>query len=138
AVARRLALNAVRGRGRRSTAESEARSRVSRDPLDEVSAREFLAALDAAVARLPNPERSALILCCLNGLSLDEAAARLGVTTGAVKGRLERGRARLRRDLARLGLPALLGAGLLLTPAPAVARTLLDATIAIGVGSAGP
>src|SRR5207245_2143585 len=66
AVARRLALNAVRARRRRATAESKTPSRASRDPLDEVSAREFLAALDAAVARLPKAEQSALILCCLN------------------------------------------------------------------------
>src|SRR5215471_6071890 len=45
------------------------------------------------VGRLPEGQRQAVLLCCLEGLTLEEAAARLGCTPGSVKGRLERGRA---------------------------------------------
>jgi hypothetical protein len=45
-----------------------------------------------------------VILCCLEGLSQEEAARRLGCTPGSIKGRLERGRRRLRDRLARRGI----------------------------------
>jgi hypothetical protein len=47
------------------------------------------------VDRLPEPYRLAVVLVCLEGLSQEEAARRLGWTAGQVKGRLERGRKRL-------------------------------------------
>jgi RNA polymerase sigma factor (sigma-70 family) len=75
-----------------------------RDPLAEVSAREALAILDGEVARLPEAYRLVVLLCCLEGLSQEEAARRLGWTAGSVKGRLERGRRLLHERLARRGL----------------------------------
>src|SRR5262245_19813539 len=128
----RLALNARRGENRRRAAEARSPAATGRNPLDELTARELLAILDDEIERLPERDRAALVLCCLDGMSLDEAAGRLGVSAGAVKGRLERGRERLRRNLARRGLivPAVLAPGLLLTP-PAVARTLTESTVAL-------
>src|SRR4051794_29236215 len=73
-------------------------------PSDELSARELLAALDEELARLPEPFRLAVVLCCLEGLSRDEAALRLGCSFGSLKGRLERGRELLRRRLAARGV----------------------------------
>src|SRR2546426_352728 len=81
---------AARRDRRRRAIESRHPSQSVRDPLEDLSACEFLAILDAEIERLPETERLPLILCCLDGLSLDEAASRLGVTPGAVKGRLER------------------------------------------------
>jgi hypothetical protein len=77
-----------------------------------VSARDVLAVLDEEVQRLPEVYRLPVVLCCLEGLSQEEAAGRLGWSAGSVKGRLERGRARLHARLARRGLtlPAALGA----------------------------
>src|SRR5262249_24961090 len=46
----------------------------------------------------------AVILCCLEGHSQEEAARLLGWTAGSVKGRLERGRARLHARLVKRGL----------------------------------
>jgi RNA polymerase sigma factor (sigma-70 family) len=74
------------------------------DPLDELTARELLAVVDEEVQRLPPVHRLPVILCCLEGKSQEEAARLLGWTPGSVKGRLERGRARLRDRLARRGL----------------------------------
>jgi RNA polymerase sigma factor (sigma-70 family) len=74
------------------------------DPLAEVSARELLAVVDEEVRRLPEAYRLPVILCCLEGRTREETAALLGWTAGAVKGRLERGRARLHRQLVRRGL----------------------------------
>jgi RNA polymerase sigma factor (sigma-70 family) len=74
------------------------------DPLDELTARELLAVVDEEVRRLPRAYRLPVLLCCLEGKSQEEAARLLGWTAGAVKGRLERGRKRLRDRLARRGL----------------------------------
>jgi RNA polymerase sigma factor (sigma-70 family) len=74
------------------------------DPLDELSARELLAIVDEEVQRLPEAYRLPVLLCGLEGRSQEEAARLLGWTPGSVKGRLERGRARLQARLARRGL----------------------------------
>ncbi len=77
---------------------------VSADPLDTLSARELLAAVDDEMAKLSDAERSVLVLCGLEHHSLDEVAVRLGCTVGSVKGRLERSRAKLRARLDARGL----------------------------------
>jgi RNA polymerase sigma factor (sigma-70 family) len=74
------------------------------DPLAHLSARELLLALEEEVQRLPEVYRLPVVLVCLEGLSQEEAAQRLGWTAGSVKGRLERGRKQLHRQLARRGL----------------------------------
>jgi RNA polymerase sigma factor (sigma-70 family) len=59
--------------------------------------------LDEELARLPERERAPLILCYLEGLTRDEAAAKLGCPLGTLKSRLERGRAILEQRLAGAG-----------------------------------
>jgi RNA polymerase sigma factor (sigma-70 family) len=106
-VARRVALKARSARGCRLRAiQSFPVSPVDPhpDPLVDVSARELLSMVDAEVRRLPEVYRLPVILCCLEGLSLEETARRLGWTPGSVKGRLERGRALLHHRLIRRGL----------------------------------
>jgi RNA polymerase sigma factor (sigma-70 family) len=92
-------------------------------PLDELSAREWLALIDAEVQRLPETQRLVVVLCCLEGHTQEEAAQQLGWAPGAVKGRLERGRKRLHERLARRGLtlPAALAAVELVRGATAAA-----------------
>src|SRR5204863_265314 len=78
--------------------------------------KEELAALsDRELEKLPPRYREPLVLCCLEGLTRDEAAARLGVPAGTLKGRLERGRKRLADALQARGVA--LGVALLATAA---------------------
>jgi RNA polymerase sigma factor (sigma-70 family) len=107
-VARRVALKA-------RTAERQRRARQTADlsldmpgrgadPLDQLTARELLLLLDEGIQRLPDCYRLPLLLCCLQGRTQEETAQLLGWTPGSVKGRLERGRARLHDWLSRRGL----------------------------------
>ncbi len=61
--------------------------------------REFLAALDAALAALPVDYRSAVVLRDVEGLSTAEAAQTLGIGERALKSRVHRGRMALRAAL---------------------------------------
>ncbi|HEY2713938.1 MAG TPA: sigma-70 family RNA polymerase sigma factor [Chthoniobacterales bacterium] len=53
-----------------------------------------------ALQLLPLHERSAIVLCCQNGLSHDEAARVLDIPLGTVKTNVLRGREKLKRILA--------------------------------------
>ena len=56
--------------------------------------------LAAAMKLLTTAERAAIVLCCQNGLSHDEAAQALGCPLGTVKTNVLRGREKLKRALA--------------------------------------
>src|SRR5438876_11037342 len=53
-----------------------------------------------ALSLLPLHERTAVLLCCQNGLSHDEAARVLDISLGTVKTNVLRGREKLKRALA--------------------------------------
>jgi RNA polymerase sigma factor (sigma-70 family) len=111
------------------------------DPLDRLTARELLAVLEEEVQRLPQGQRLAVALCCLEGLSQEEAAQRLGCSAGAVKGRLERGRQRLHERLRRRGLTlsaSLAAASAARPAASAVVPALARAAVLFGAGEAVP
>ncbi|HEY7313767.1 MAG TPA: sigma-70 family RNA polymerase sigma factor, partial [Gemmataceae bacterium] len=130
-VAHRLALQARRSQAHRREKEAHARRSSPPTPLDELTAREFLTVLDEELQKLPERYRAPLILCCLEGLSQEEAAKRLGCSAGAVKGRLERGRNQLRLRLVKRGLmlPAVFGGTLLIADsARAVPSALIQST----------
>jgi RNA polymerase sigma factor (sigma-70 family) len=110
-TARRVARNARVVAERRTRREGRAAVPEAVEPVDQMSARELLAALDEELDRLPPRYREPLVLCYLQGLSRDEAATRLGVPPATLKCHLERGRKRLGDALARRGCAA--GAGLL-------------------------
>jgi RNA polymerase sigma factor (sigma-70 family) len=114
------------------------------DPLSELTAREALLMLEEEVQRLPEAYRLPVILCCLEGLSQDEAARRLAWTPGSVKGRLERGRARLHARLTRRGLTlaaalaALEVSRAVAAPAAATAQAALAFAAGRGTGAGVP
>jgi RNA polymerase sigma-70 factor, ECF subfamily len=70
-------------------------------PLEEIEQREQIARLYQALDRLPDDQRTALILFEIEGLPGDEVAELLGLTIGAVWVRLHRGRARLLKELSK-------------------------------------
>ncbi len=99
-VAARVAREAQRQERRRRRREQRAaRPESVHPPHDDPSTE-----VDAAVRRLPEPYRTAVLLCDLGGRSRAEAAAELGVPAGTVASRGGRGRQMLAADLTRRGL----------------------------------
>jgi RNA polymerase sigma factor (sigma-70 family) len=72
------------------------------DPAERAEAADLAARVLRAVADLPPGQRSAVLLFYLGGLTHAETAAQLGIDVGAVKTRLHKGRATLRRRLLSL------------------------------------
>ncbi|HZV07434.1 MAG TPA: sigma-70 family RNA polymerase sigma factor [Gemmataceae bacterium] len=129
AVACRLALTVLRERKRRHRAENNAVPRAVHTPPEDAVSQEQLAILDEELRRLPERFRLPLILCCLEGRSQAEAAALLGWTPGSLKGRLERGRNRLRDRLCRRGLTVAVAAAIPALSQPAFTAPLRDAVL---------
>jgi RNA polymerase sigma factor (sigma-70 family) len=87
------------------------------DPLDLLTVREMLGLIDAEIRALREVYRLPLVLCDLEGRTQEEAAGLLGWTVGSLRGRLLRGRERLRARLARRGLTLPAGIALPFVPA---------------------
>lgn len=68
-------------------------------PEASVEAYDRRQALRAALARLPEEQRIALVMTAVEGHSYEEAAAMLGVAVGTVKSRINRARSRLQEIL---------------------------------------
>ncbi|MBI1917943.1 MAG: sigma-70 family RNA polymerase sigma factor [Planctomycetes bacterium] len=149
AAARRQAIEISAAR-RQPAGETHRRAYAPPLPTDDLSWGEVRAILHAELGALPERFRAPLVLCYLEGLTQDEAARRLGWTAATVKGRLQRGRAQLRRRLERRGLGLAGALGTLLTgqalagPLPpalaaATVRTVLaTAGVAARSGTAAP
>ena len=56
--------------------------------------------VQAALRRLPDEFRAAVVLCDIEGLSYEEVAVTLGIKLGTVRSRIHRGRSLLRQALA--------------------------------------
>jgi RNA polymerase sigma factor (sigma-70 family) len=82
-------------------------SEVPVGPEEEAERRELRRLLDAEVNRLPDKCRAAVVLCCLEGKSYEEAARLLGCPRGSVSNYLRRGRELLHGRLMRCGLAPL-------------------------------
>jgi len=126
-VAYRVALTARGRRARRGAREqlSGTAAHLAASPEAEVplESQELRRVLDEEIGRLPERFRSAVVLCYLEGKSVDEAAMLLGCPRGTVASRLARARERLRVRLVGRGL-ALTAALAILTQANAAPRTL--------------
>jgi len=86
------------------------------DPFASVAWKDVRRVLDEELDALPEKVRGAVVLCWLDGLTQDEAAARLGTSLNTLKRRLETGRTLLRSRLARRGLAPVLIATAALAP----------------------
>jgi RNA polymerase sigma factor (sigma-70 family) len=132
-VAYRTALKARSATALRQRAEQQERQAMPLPgPPSEAMQRELRTVLDAELSRLPAKYREPVVLCYLQGLTNEQAAAELGWPSGSMAKRLARGRELLRGRLLQRGLalstPAFLGA---LTEAAqaAVPAALADATV---------
>jgi RNA polymerase sigma factor (sigma-70 family) len=100
----------LRLRRRRTTRDRTARAGATPSAAPSASAsaawRELCAVLDGELARLPAHYRAPLVLCYLEGNTVDQAAAALRCPRGTVASRLVRARQLLRRRLARRGIGA--------------------------------
>jgi DNA-directed RNA polymerase specialized sigma24 family protein len=63
-----------------------------------------MTAVHREVARLPEADREAFVLCVLEGLTQAEVAGRLGQSSGAIAGRVTRAKKRLVTRLTRRGV----------------------------------
>jgi RNA polymerase sigma-70 factor (ECF subfamily) len=98
----RVVVNACLDRMRRRAARPSVPRRATPLPPrpDDHAALERHLDVQAALARLPEPQRVAIVLVDLQELSVAEAAEFLGVAEGTVKSRCSRGRVALGRLLA--------------------------------------
>jgi RND family efflux transporter MFP subunit len=107
-VAYRVALTARGQRARRDAREKFAGSAeylsASPEPEAPLENQELRRVLDQEIGRLPERFRAAVVLCYLEGKSVDEAAVLLGCPRGTIASRLARARQRLRLRLVGRGL----------------------------------
>jgi RNA polymerase sigma factor (sigma-70 family) len=105
-------------------------------PGDSAEHDDGAAVVHQEVAGLPERYRTPIVLCYFEGLTHDEAAARLSWPVGTVRSRLARARDRLRTRLIRRGVttPSTIGplaAWLIAGHAPATASAAIRATAAV-------
>jgi RNA polymerase sigma-70 factor (ECF subfamily) len=97
----RIATNAALSHVRRAPRTEPLDAHAERSVADPVEERIDADAVEAALARLPDGQRAAVVLKDVYGLTCEEIGKQLGVTEGAVKVRLFRARQRLADELAR-------------------------------------
>ena len=80
--------------------EAELPDPSSPDPAAEAGRAELYRHLDAALRRLPQDQRTAVVLCDVYGMDYGEVASATESALGTVKSRIHRGRLRLRELMA--------------------------------------
>ena len=101
-MARRARDRAIRGKRREVEVNAEMPG-IYRPFTESPSVEEIV---QEEIARLPESVRGPLVLCCLEGLSYDLAARRLGLTEPTLRGRLFRARKHLASRLRGRGITA--------------------------------
>jgi RNA polymerase sigma factor (sigma-70 family) len=136
-VAYHAALKARAAAARRRRHEQEVCARTQAPPRATDVGDDLRPVLDEELNRLPARYRAAVVSCCLQGKTSEEAGRLLGCPAGTVKSRLARARTLLRTRLARRGvaLPAsLLTAA---TVSPALIQAAVRASV-LARGGASP
>jgi RNA polymerase sigma factor (sigma-70 family) len=121
-VAQRTSLRA-RAMNQQREANARLLKPMLRDPSPDQDQVELNDLLDQELSHLPHKYRAPVVLCGLEGRSLEEAARQLDCPAGTVASRLARGRELLAKRLARQGL--------------ALSGTALTATLGKQAASAG-
>ena len=139
-TAAHVALKARAMNDRRSRHESGAGPEPAAPEPPEPTDPAALRALDEEVARLPDAQRAAVVLCELQGVSRRDAAARLGIAEGTLSSRLAAARKRLADRLRRRGVAPVGGVVGLLEAgrAAGVPPELLAAAVGFGAGDGPP
>jgi RNA polymerase sigma factor (sigma-70 family) len=136
-VARRARSDAAKRRAKEQHVAE--RSRSHSDDFSPKDRHDFEALVEE-VERLPQKYREAVVLCYLEGMSLDAAAGQLACPIGTIGVRLMRAKTRLKSRLIRRG--ASVPAGLLIGGASAnsaslaLPAALIDSTVKAAVGNA--
>ncbi len=126
---------------RAAIARRQAREGLAVAPVaaaEDLTVREAGELLHAELEKLPARYKGPLVLCYLQGKTHDEAAAELGWTVTAFRGRLERARNKLRDSLARRGVgpSAVPLAGILAEARPPLPTTFFVRTARASVTTA--
>src|SRR5262249_30077303 len=135
-VACRIALRARAISARRAGREQPLMDVPVAVDVEEAAARDLRAMLDEEIDRLPVHYRRALILCCLQGKSQEEAGRLLACPRGTLSSWLTRGRERLRQRLLRRGV-ILSAAGMTAALVPDASAGGLAPLIALSLRGAG-
>jgi len=132
-VARHASLNVRKVRGRRAKREIPRDDAMELPDLRPASLNEVRPIVDDELAKLPAKYQLPVMLCCLQGMTHQQAAEELHWPIGTVAGRLSRGREMLRQRLNKRGLvvtPALLATVLTREAlANSVPETLIQGTL---------
>jgi len=143
-VAGRVASRARVERARRRSAEQQKGLRIgtAMDTGGDDSDRlDLNPAVEAEVLRLPEKYRAVVVLCYCEGLTHEQAAARLGCPLGTVRSRMVRARNLLHRRLSRRGLEPVAGAMAAAFDSPSaltgsvteIPKSLLSSTVQLAV-----
>jgi RNA polymerase sigma factor (sigma-70 family) len=125
-VAQRVASKARARSTARLKRERRGEKMLRKEPLDELTWQELRTVLDEEIARLPEKNRTPLVLCYFQGKTQEQAAVELGWPTRSLTSRVARGRELLRRQLLRRGISL---------PAAALATALCDKATGAPVGA---
>ncbi len=108
-------------------------------PAPSPSPSELSGVLDEEMRGLPQSYRDPIVLCHLQGMTVEEAAQALAVSEGQLRGRLFRGREKLRERLTKRGV-ALSVSALVVTLTAGTARAVPTAlrTAAVASATTGP
>lgn len=103
-VAIRVAEKSKRTSGRRRQREARVATVEADRPIPDAAWAALMTAVHEEVQQLPDSERTAFVLCDLEGVRQSDAAARLGWPLGTLSGRLCKARQRLIDQLTRRGI----------------------------------
>lgn len=103
-VAIRLSRKAMKRRSREKVNDVVTELAAAQESFEEIHSTFEQQVLDEELARLPAQYRDPLILHFLEGKTYEETAQQLGVTVGAIEGRMKRGKRELQLRLTRRGV----------------------------------